>query len=664
MSRLFFLSFVITFFASNISYASPLSVHSKIAARQAEEVASAPRSLVSSARATTVCPTNSKAAFAHFLVGNVPTWNISDWENDFRLAQDAHIDAFSLNIVAGDSRTATSLSYAFTAANSVGFKLFFSFDYTGTAGAWLEADIISLITAYGPNGAYYQYNGKPLISTFEGAAYASDWTAIKAATNCFLVPDWSSLTPEAAVATDVIDGLLSWSPWPWGDLDMDTHTDAAFMQYLGTLPYMMPVSPWFYANLPDYDKNWIWRGDDLWYDRWEEVMFVQPEFVQILSWNDFGESHYIGPLDDNQYGAFDVGGAPYNYALDMPHDGWRLFLPYVIDLYKSGTASVTEEGLVAWYRLSPGTACPTGGTSGNTALHYQLEFEPYEVAEDKIFFSALLGSSTTVTVTVGGEDLGAAWSSTPAGGVGIYHGNVSFTGKTGAVEVKISRSGNIVASINGPSITDSCTGDIENWNAWVGQSTGSTIAAVSPSLAVCDQVCTAGKGTGNFEGLCSFTCALGYCPIGACTCTAMGPQATLPTATGVQGYPIAGEGSAYIGLCSFACNYGFCPPAACGTVDVGTTEPVSSPFDPPACTAGSGVGNLGGLCSFSCSYGVCPINACTCTATGVLVTAPAVTADAGYVVTGLDETLYSVLCNFACTHGYCPEAACTTTKPN
>lgn len=32
---------------------------------------------------------------------------------------------------------------------------------------------------------------------------------------------------------------------------------------------MMPISPWFFTNLPGYDKNWLWRrGDMLWYDRW------------------------------------------------------------------------------------------------------------------------------------------------------------------------------------------------------------------------------------------------------------------------------------------------------------------------------------------------------------------------------------------------------------
>ena len=49
--------------------------------------------------------------------------------------------------------------------------------------------------------------------------------------------------------------------------------------------YMMPVSPWFYANMPGYHKNWVWKGDSLWYDRWNQIFALQPEYVQILSWN-------------------------------------------------------------------------------------------------------------------------------------------------------------------------------------------------------------------------------------------------------------------------------------------------------------------------------------------------------------------------------------------
>jgi hypothetical protein len=98
---------------------------------------------------------------------------------------------------------------------------------------------------------------------------------------------------------------------------------------------------------------------------------------------------YIGPLHSTDHVAFGIGRAPYSYVPDMTHDGWRLFLPYVIDTYKNWTASVTREGLVSWYRRNP-TGCSDSDTTGNTASQLQIEFEPTVVAQDGIFYSVLL----------------------------------------------------------------------------------------------------------------------------------------------------------------------------------------------------------------------------------------------------------------------------------
>lgn len=85
-------------------------------------------------------------------------------------------------------------------------------------------------------------------------------------------------------------------------------------------------------------------GDNLWYARWREILFVEPEFVEIISWNDYGESHYIDPLREHAMGTFAVGHAPYNYITNMPHDGWRLFLPFWVDTHKSARLRSTGKG--------------------------------------------------------------------------------------------------------------------------------------------------------------------------------------------------------------------------------------------------------------------------------------------------------------------------------
>lgn len=423
---------------------------------------------------------------------------------------------------------------------------------------------------------------------------------------------------------------------------------------------MMPVSPWFFTNLPGYNKNWLWRGDDLWYDRWQEVWYLQPEFIEIISWNDYGESHYIGPLDDKQYTAFDIGRAPFNYVLNMPHDGWRQHLPYLIDTYKNGIASITQESLVIWYRPSQVRSCATGGTTGNTASQLQLEFQPYDVEQDYIYIEALLGSPASLNIAIGSTsvDIGPDdWKHKPDGGVGIYFHNIPIDGRLGSMGVDIYRgSGTIVVGLhNNAPLTSTCANSVMNWNAWVTAGAIGLSPSVTPPRTLSQQVCVAGFGAGPFNGLCSFTCRYGYCPLGACVCSSMGGKNTLPPATNQPGFPANGDPN-YDGLCSFACNLGYCPSERCVPTKQPVNIPTSSPFLPPACIAGTGPGNFAGHCGFACRYGFCPIHVCTCTATGTLAKTPSKTGVVGEPVSGDDAGL----CAFACSHGYCPPGACTT----
>ncbi|KAG2420207.1 hypothetical protein HFD88_005007 [Aspergillus terreus] len=418
---------------------------------------------------------HSKAVFAHFMVGNTGSYSEQEWKDDITLAQAANIDAFALNMATNELDT-KSLSKAFSVSKDVKFKLFFSFDYAGN-GNWPQKDVLELLTQYKDHPAYYKHNEKPFVSTFEGANNATDWRKIKNETDCFFVPDWTSIGPRKAANHSVIDGLFSWDAWPEGPRAINTTADKEFIAALDGRAYMMPVSPWFYTNMPGFDKNWVWRGDNLWHDRWQQVFELEPEFVQIISWNDYGESHYIGPLRDNGYVAFGAshGKSPFNYAQNMTHDAWRTLLPYYIDQYKSAdnktTLPIVNETAVAWYRLHPGDACRTGGTTGNAPNQGQREYPPATILEDRIFYSALLNSSSEVKVKVGDSEATGTWDSVPDGGKGIYHGSVPFNG-TGEVRVSVVREGKTVATIEGEPITSDCPSSkgIQNYNAWVGQS--------------------------------------------------------------------------------------------------------------------------------------------------------------------------------------------------
>ncbi|KAH1862237.1 hypothetical protein KXX01_006170, partial [Aspergillus fumigatus] len=150
-------------------------------------------------------------------LSNSANFTSADWAKHIRVAQDAQIDAFALNIAARDAINAQSIPLAFEAAQAAGFKIFFSFDYVAR-GPWNQDDVTELLLRYKVNEAYYRNNGRPLASTFEGSENAEEWINIKASTDCFFIPDWSSLGAKAALEKGygIVDGLFSWAAWPSG----------------------------------------------------------------------------------------------------------------------------------------------------------------------------------------------------------------------------------------------------------------------------------------------------------------------------------------------------------------------------------------------------------------------------------------------------------------
>ncbi|KKK18527.1 hypothetical protein AOCH_005654 [Aspergillus ochraceoroseus] len=373
----------------------------------------------------------------------------TQWERDIIEAQKSHIDGFALNVAPQDGYTDRVLQTAYDAAEKIGnFSLFIAFDY-GSGGPWPPDRVITIINTYKNRRAQYLYNGKPLVSTFEGVANAADWPNIKNATGCMFMPCWTSLAPSGLhTVQDKIDGAFSWDAWPVGAEDKNMSSDKAWIDALHGKPYMMAVAPWFYTNLPQWNKNWLWRGDDLWHYRWRQVMELQPSLVQILSWNDYGETHYIGPIYEP---GIPDGAAP--YVNPCPHDAWRTLLPHYIDAYRrqnamnreriSDPSAVTSyrpklpisytDKIVYWYRLNPSHSGSANGTTGNNPKMGQPELKPGEVSQDRVFVSVLVTQPSDVYVQIG--------QATPtvllAGEPGVNHYSVPFHGQTGPMTKKI-----------------------------------------------------------------------------------------------------------------------------------------------------------------------------------------------------------------------------------
>lgn len=211
--------------------------------------------------------------------------------NDIQLAQAAGIDAFALNGGYPDSNIPTQVALAFAAAEALGsgFKLFFSFDYLGGGQPWPatgDNSVVSYLQEYASSPAYFQNNNLPFVSTFEGVDNVDDWApggAIRGGFGeVFFVPDWTSKSPSGIGASLAnIDGAFSWDMWPSGANDMTSTEDSAWQAAVSPKAFMMGVSPWFFHSASG-GSDWVWRGDDLWADRWNQVLAVQPDFVEYV----------------------------------------------------------------------------------------------------------------------------------------------------------------------------------------------------------------------------------------------------------------------------------------------------------------------------------------------------------------------------------------------
>lgn len=178
---------------------------------------------------------------------------------------------------------------------------------------------------------------------------------------------------------------------------MSPAEDIRYQEVLGGKSYMMGISPWFYTNLPQWSKNWYFASDSLWFDRWQQAIDdVLPDFIQIITWNDFGESSYISDHGSGQV----VSGAE-KYVDGFDHSALRAVLPYFIAAYKAGTSAIPppSDEAIAWYRTTPAKA----GSDGGTIWGQSGSLSASDATEDVVNILTITVDETDIEVIIGGE---------------------------------------------------------------------------------------------------------------------------------------------------------------------------------------------------------------------------------------------------------------------
>ena len=108
--------------------------------------------------------------------------------------------------------------------------------------------------------------------------------------------------------------------------------------------------------------KFIYDGDEhLWINRWETIIANRDRIhlVEIVTWNDFGESHYIGPIGPN----LPAGSEAWVTAFD--HQAWLSLVNYFATHFRLGQPPpIEKDQIVMWSRPHPRDATATADSVG------------------------------------------------------------------------------------------------------------------------------------------------------------------------------------------------------------------------------------------------------------------------------------------------------------
>ncbi|KAI0661905.1 glycoside hydrolase [Cubamyces menziesii] len=348
-----------------------------------------------------------KVVVAHHIVGLTAAFTVDDWTSDIQLAQANGIDGFALN-VGNDPFTNQQAQNAYQAAEQLNsnFKLFFSLDMSSFPCTTPDdaTTLRNLVTQFASRPAQLQVDGKAFVSTFAGESCTfgsgdvpSGWRSQftqhpDTSGKIHFVPSFFVDPATFNTFTGVMDGDFGFnSGWPLAlsaaqapqllpgvDLNnVNAAGEAALQKFIGSFDpdnqhitqlatiqgsaqtYMAAVSPWFFTHFgaDTFNKNFVFDGDEhLWVTRWENLIANRDKvsLVEIVTWNDFGESHYIGP---NNHGQLPPGSEAWVNGFD--HQGFLDLTNYFATQFKTGQApAITKDQLVMWARPHPKNATP------------------------------------------------------------------------------------------------------------------------------------------------------------------------------------------------------------------------------------------------------------------------------------------------------------------
>ena len=366
--------------------------------------------LASAATGSEPAPHKRHYVFTHYMVCFAAQGErVDDYQREIRQAQAAGIDGFALNCGAWHDEPhyprRTKAIYQAAQELGTGFKLFFSVDFAGPnrhPPGEFESYVLDMVKTYGRHPSQLRIDGRTVVSTFAGEQ-GIDWkkdilAPLKAAGyDVFLVPFFyprprvTELPDEATVRqhyrkwAEVVDGMFCFGG----------------------------------------------AGTEL---QWKSIIEQKPEWVEIVTWNDFSES-YVCPVASSARS--DDRSVPAWLRSRSSHAGYLELSRYYIEWFKTGRQPPLKDALFWFYRVHPKDTVAEKDRPVK-ALHGDVQ--------DVLYVTAMTTAPAELRVTSGGT------TSVRPLGAGIRHLRIPFS--CGGQRFALYRDGRDILSKEGEPIAD------------------------------------------------------------------------------------------------------------------------------------------------------------------------------------------------------------------
>ncbi|MGI3785078.1 MAG: glycoside hydrolase family 71 protein [Janthinobacterium lividum] len=363
--------------------------------------------------------------------GPVASWRIDDMATTVRQAISAGLDGFTVDMMQMPGQTdynnCVGVYAMLTAAHQVDpdFKIALMPDMSGSfanKSADELADYVSDLGKY--PSAYHLADGRLVVAPYypektHDAAWWKSWISLmetKYGTRVAFVPTFLNYSKNIDNFASISYGFSYWGTRSPAEIDATRRGYAAKAHALGKI-FMEPVA--LQDLRPSQGNYFESNNSESLRETWKLAIENNADWVQIPTWNDYGEQSDVGPSTSIGWSALDISAY------------------YLLAFKNKGDApTVTKDVLYVSHRVQPYAAKPTDQTGLMTLRSYSSP------ARDTVEVLSFLKSEARISVTVGTR------TTTYDAPAGRYDRTVPLG--AGTVSAKAVRDGATAVSVTSP----------------------------------------------------------------------------------------------------------------------------------------------------------------------------------------------------------------------